>query len=103
MQNLIYIFSTYNPTGGPAWHYRRASTSLIRTAIDHFDWDNSSLSNSVDKKVSKFSQNILKIISNFISHETIAYNDRDPVWITKEIKNLIDQKHRPYIHFDHHD
>ena len=50
------------------------------------------------KKVSMFSQNILNITSNFIFHETVAYNGRDSPWITKEIKNLIDQKH-----FDHHD
>ena len=36
----------------------------------------------------------LRTVSNYIPHETIVCNDRDPHWINKNIKKLInDQNH----------
>ena len=35
---------------------------------------------------------LLKIIRNFIPHERIVCDDRDPPWMNSEIKNLINQK-----------
>ena len=35
---------------------------------------------------------ILNRVSNFIPHETIIFEDRDPPWINTRIKNLINEK-----------
>ena len=35
---------------------------------------------------------LLNMIQNFISHETIICDDRDPPWINKEIKKLMLEK-----------
>ena len=34
-------------------------------------------------------KHILNIIQNFIPHETIICDDRDPPWINKELKKLM--------------
>ena len=32
------------------------------------------------------------MLSNFIPHETIVYDDKDPPWFNKAIKSLIQKK-----------
>ena len=42
--------------------------------------------------VSIFNQTIINILCNFIPHETVLFNDRDPPWMNPEIKKLIHEK-----------
>ena len=42
--------------------------------------------------VSIFNQTIINILSNFIPHETVLFDDRDPPWMNKEIKKWIHEK-----------
>ena len=42
--------------------------------------------------VSIFKQTIINILCNFIPHETVLFDDRDPPWMSKEIKKLIHEK-----------
>ena len=58
------------------WHYREANSWFIRRAIKEFDWER------------VFSN----ILSNFIPHEIIACNDKDPPWFNNWIKTLIQEK-----------
>ena len=44
---------------------------------------------NVNEKVDTFNKAILNILSNFIPHETITCDDRDPPWFNKKIKSLI--------------
>ena len=39
---------------------------------------------------------LLNIIHNFIPHERVACDDRDPPWINNEIKKLINEKNFAY-------
>ena len=39
-----------------------------------------------------FNQTIINILCNFIPHETVLFDDRDPPWMNKEIKKLIHEK-----------
>ena len=68
------------------WYYGRANTELIRRAIDQFNWVRALSNVNVDEKVYFFTKALLSIIQNFIPHETIICDDRDPPWINKEIK-----------------
>ena len=43
-----------------------------------------------------FNKTIKNIMSNYIPHETIICDDRDPTWINKDIKRLILDKNHPY-------
>ena len=74
---------------------------LIRRAIDNFDWNRALDNVSPSRLVSIFYDTILNIISNFIPHETIICDDRDPLWINSKIKKVIyekDKGHKKYIH-----
>ena len=48
--------------------------------------------NSVNEKVNIFNTTITNILSNYIPHEKITCDDRDPPWINKNIKQLILEK-----------
>ena len=43
-----------------------------------------------------FNKTIKNIISNYIPHETITFDDRDPPWINKNVKQLILEKNEMY-------
>ena len=46
----------------------------------------------MNQKVYLFNQTIKNILCNFIPHETVTCDDRDPPWITSKIKGLIQKK-----------
>ena len=51
---------------------------------------------SVNNKVHIFNKTIKNIMSNYIPHETIICDDRDPPWINKDMKQLISDKNHAY-------
>ena len=67
------------------WHYGKANIDHIRKAINEFPWERSFENNSMNKKVNIFNTTIKNILSNYIPHETITCDDRDPPWINKNI------------------
>ena len=44
---------------------------------------------SVNNKAHMFNNTIKNVMSNYIPHETIICDDRDPPWISKDVKQLI--------------
>ena len=69
---------------------------MIRKAISLFNWDKAFSNSNVNEKVYIFSHTILNIPSNFISHESIMCDDRDPPWFNNKIKHLIQEKNNAY-------
>ena len=61
------------------WHFKQANIELIRQAIDNFDWNRASDIVNPNRHVSVFNNTIFNITSNFIPHETINCDDRDPL------------------------
>ena len=78
------------------WHYQQANTDLIKRAIELFDWEKSLSNLDVNKQVSVFNETIMNIFENFIPHETITCNDKDPPWMNKQIKTLTAEKNALY-------
>ena len=39
-----------------------------------------------------FTQTLQSIMSNYVPHETITFDDRSPPWIDEKIKKLVVQK-----------
>ena len=65
--------------------------------MNEFDDSVRALSNvSTDKKVCYFTKTLINVIHNFIPHERLVFDDRDPRWINSEIKNLINGKNLVY-------
>ena len=63
------------------WHYEKM---LIK-----FSWDRCFTNTSVNNKLHMFNKTFKNIMSNYIPHETIICNNKDPPWINKDIKQLI--------------
>ena len=90
----IFNLQIYYPPPYPREirHYKQANTELIRRTITDFNWDRAFLSTNVNEKVFIFSSTILNILSNFIPHETIVCDDKDPPWFNRAINPLIQGK-----------
>ena len=62
------------------WHYEDANTELIRWAINEFNCQRAFLNTIVNEKVDIFNSTILNILNNFIPHEFVVCDDKDPPW-----------------------
>ena len=87
------------PYSREVWHYREANTDLIRRAISNFNWEKAFCNTNVTKKVSIFNETILNVLSNYIPHETLTCDDKDPPWLNSRIKSLLQDKNKLYKDF----
>ena len=71
------------PFLGEVWHYKQANADLIKRAINNFNWEKAFSNTNINEKVSLFNKTILNILNNYISHETIIWDDKDPHGLTK--------------------
>ena len=68
------------------WHYKLVNSDCLQRVIANFDWEKVFHNVDVNKQVMLFNETFLNIIRNFIPHETVTFDDRDPPWITSRIK-----------------
>ena len=80
----------------PYEHFKKANTGHIKRAINGFPWERSFANLDINDKVYLFNKTIKNILSNFIPHETITFDDRDPPWINSQVKHLINEKNAMY-------
>jgi len=85
------------------WHYDRAQILLIKRAITEFKW-HEHLSTNMDPnwQVESFTKIVLQIISNFVPNEIKKIIPREPPWITKPLKTMLNKQHRLYKNFKRH-
>ena len=69
------VFAKFNlkvhyppPYEREVWHFKKANTDHIKRAINGFPWEVSYL----------FNKTIKNILSNFVPHKTITFDDKDP-------------------------
>ena len=74
------------------WHYSRANVDAIRTSINNINWDRAFINANVNKQVEIFNTYLNNIFENFIPNEIITINDKDPPWMTSQIKKAIHAK-----------
>ena len=84
------------PYLGEVCQYKDANTELIKRAVSEFNWQRAFLNTTVDEKVGIFTKILFDIAGNFILHETILCNDKDPPWFNKKIRTLIKEKNRAF-------
>ena len=53
-----------------------------------FDCNRAFVNINLNEKVFILNKNILNILSNFIPHETLTIDDKDPTWFTKKKKKI---------------
>ena len=90
--NLKIYYPT--PYEREIWHNGKTNIDHIRNTINEFPWERSFENDSLNEKVNIF--NTKNILSNYIPHETITCDDRDPPWINENNKQLILEKNQVY-------
>ena len=61
-----------------------------------FPWEKSFRNLCINEMVHFFNKTIKDILSNYIPHETITCDDRDPPWINSKFKQLIEEINNTY-------
>ena len=74
----------------------KSGITKMRNLITDFSWERASENLFVDEKVSLFNKTNKNILWNYISHEIITTDDRDPPWFNKNVKSLIDKKNKAW-------
>ena len=59
-------------------HYQHANIDQIKRALEQFPWEKSFGNLYINEMVYLFNKTIKNILSNYIPHETITSDDRDP-------------------------
>ena len=78
------------------WHFQKADINLIRRAMEEFNRERAFFKLNINEMVSVFNTAVKKIRVNFIPHETVICDDRDPPWINNRIKQLIYERNSFY-------
>ena len=78
------------------WHYQRANVDQIQRAIEQFSWEESFRNLNINEMVSLFNRTIKNILPNYIPHETIICDDKEPPCFNNNVKELIKQKNITY-------
>ena len=97
--NLNMSLPSPPPYKRTVWHYSKANMELIRNSINNVDWVSSPNPLSPSEMVEHFTKTLYAIMSLYIPNETIRINDKDPPWLTSELKTAIKRKHRLYRRF----
>ena len=43
-----------------------------------------------------FNKSVLNVLSNFVPHETILCNDRDPLWFNSQVESLLHARNKVF-------
>ena len=68
------------------WLFKKANVDHIRRTINGLQWEKSFQNMNVNDLVHLFNRTIKNILHNFIPHETITCDDKDPSWIDNSVK-----------------
>ena len=83
------------------WHFNRANTVAIKKSMTSFPWiQHLSLNSNPNWQVKTFI--LLNIMSNFVPNETKRFVPRDPPWINKPLKSMLNRKNRLYKRYKRH-
>ena len=64
--------------------------------MNEFNWERTCFNVDINEMLSVCNTTIKNIMANFIPHETIICDDRDPPWINNRIKKLICEQNSLY-------
>ena len=82
------------PYSREVWNFKEAKTDLIRRALNDFNWERAFSNTSVDEEVCIFNKSVLNVLSNFIPHKAILWDDKDLPWFNSRIKSLLQDKNK---------
>ena len=74
------------------WHYNRANTAAIKRSMKNF--------HGVNILTPTFTE--IFLMSNLVPNETKKFVPRDPPWITKPLKTMLNSKNRLFKNYEKH-
>ena len=85
------------------WHFNRANSAAIKSSMTNFPWlQHLNLNTDTNWQVKTFTDIFLNIMPNFIPNVIKRFVPRDPPWITKPIKTLLNKKNRLFKNYKKH-
>ena len=98
----MFLFPYLDPCYPDPGYLDRANATAIKRSMTSFPWLQH-FSNDTDPnwQVKTFTKNFLNM-SNFIPNETKRFLPRDPPWITKSLKTMLNRKNRLFKNYKSH-
>ena len=77
------------------WHFNRANSAAIKRCMTSFPWrQHLNIDTNPNWQVKTFTDVFLNMMSNFIPNEIKRFVPRDPPWITKALKTMLNRRNR---------
>ena len=77
------------------WHFNRANSAAIKRCMTSFPWrQHLNINTDPNWQVKTFTDILLNITSNFVPNEIKIFVPRDPPWVTKALKTMLNRKNR---------
>ena len=77
--------------------------AAIKRSLTNFPWlQQLNINTDTNWQVKTFTDTFLNIMSNFIPNETKRFVPRDPPWITKQLKTMLNRKNRLFRNYKKH-
>ena len=92
--NLMIVYLP--PYERLVWDDKRATESAINAALNKVDWEFLFSNKSVNQQAIIFNRTVMNIFSNLIPSKFVTFNDRDPPWMTSNIKHKINYRNNIY-------
>ena len=85
------------------WHFTRANSADIKKSMTNFPWrQHLNVNTDPNWQVKTFTDTLLNIMSNFIPNETKRFIPRNPPWINKPLKTMLNRKNRLFNNYKRH-
>ena len=85
------------------WHFNRANSAAIKRSMTSFPWrQHLNVNTDPNWQVKTFTDTLLNIMSSFVPNETKRFVPRNPPWITKPLKTMLNRKNRLFENYKRH-
>ena len=78
------------------WDYKHSDEKAIANALDQVDWSFLFFNKNVHEQVSILNRTLINVFSNFIPNKLVTFNDKDPPWMTSDLRDKINWKNSIY-------
>ena len=68
------------------WEYSKANTNEVQNSLNSTDWESKYAGLTVDQMTNEFTTFVMDLMTHFFPNKYIKCDDKDPPWLTPEIK-----------------
>ena len=81
------------------WDYKHSDENAIARALHQVDWNFLFFNKNVHEQVSILNRTLINVFSNFIPNKLVTFKDKDPPWMTSNLRHKINWKNSIYKDF----